>query len=81
MGISPEKYKEYLDDKRPEGMIILSEYMNDFYINEYLFTIEFEEPLKNEVKKKYNVVKVERVTKNIYHQLCKDIKNNFHLNQ
>jgi hypothetical protein len=81
MGISPEKYKEYLDDKTPEGMLILSQYINNFYINEYIFTIEFEEPQKNELKKKYNVVKVEKVTKNIYHQLCKDIKNNFHLNQ
>ena len=78
MGISPEKYKEFLEDNRPEGKIILSEYIKDFYINEYLFTLEFLEPTKNGIKKKYNVVGVEKVAKSHYHQLVKKIKN--HLN-
>ena len=81
MGVSPEKYKELLDDKQPIGQIMLSEYINDFYINKYLFTIEFLEPRKNEIKKKYNVVKVEKINKNHYHQLSKEIKDILHINQ
>ena len=78
MGIDAEDYKKYLDDDSEVGRIILNKFKDEFFNNEYIFTIEFLEPqYKNSDirKKKYSVIKTEIINKNHEHQLMKKLKN------
>ena len=78
MGIDAEDYKKYLDDDSEVGRIILNKFTDEFFNNEYIFTIEFLEPqYKNSDirKKKYSVIKTEIINKNHEHQLMKKLKN------
>jgi len=79
MGIDAEKYKKFLDAKEAIEKIILSEYINDFYNNEFLFDIELNE--NKAMNYKYNVVKVERITKKHIYKLVKKLNNVLQINQ
>ena len=79
MGIDAEKYKKFLDAKEAIEKIILSEYINDFYNNEFLFDIELNE--NKDINYKYNVVKVERITKKHIYKLVKQLNNVLQINQ
>ena len=79
MGIDAEKYKKFLDAKEAIEKIILSEYINDFYNNEFLFDIELNG--NKDINYKYNVVKVERITKKHIYKLVKQLNNVLQINQ
>ena len=78
MGIDAEKYKKFLDSKGDIEKIILSEYINDFYNNEYLFTIEYSENKYNDYK--YVVINIEKINKIHIYQLVKELKNVLKIN-
>ena len=76
MGIDAEIYKKYLDDNQPIGKIVLSEFINDFYENEYIFTINFIKSKNKDTRKKYKykVIKVEKVNKSHIYQMVNELK-------
>lgn len=76
MDMSAQEYKELLDNKEPIGQILLSSFINNFYDYEYLFTLEFLEPRKfGDMKKKYNVIEIEKITKKHKYEMINELKN------
>ena len=82
MNMSAKKYKELLDNNNdPMGHIMLCSLNNNLYDNEYLFTLEFWEPNKaDDIKKKYNVIEVEKIDKKHKYELVKELKNILKIN-
>lgn len=76
MNMSAQQYKELLDNKDPLKQTFFSNYINNLYDYEYLFTIEFWEPTKhNDFKKKYKVIEVEKIDKKHKYEMVKELKN------
>ena len=81
MNISAKEYKELLDNKEPIRQNLFSSYINNLYDYEYLFTLEFWEPRRlDDVKKKYNVIEIEKINKKHKYELVKELKNILKIN-
>lgn len=74
MGLEPEKFKYLSEDETPIGKIIFSEYKSDFYNNEFMIALEFNEDIKSQ-SKKYEAIKVERINKKHRYEMVKELKN------
>ena len=82
LGIDEYKYKDFLDNKQPIGIPSFTEYINDLCNNEYIFTIEFlERKYTNYTKKKFRVIKVEKINKYYRSKIVKELKNILQISQ
>jgi len=76
MNMSAQEYKELYDNKDLLGKKFFSNFINNLYDYEYLFTIEFWEPKTlDEPKKRYKVIEVEKIDKKHKYEMVKELKN------